>query len=499
MSDNSMFACSSLSSNICMKSVGSLLCSQELQATISSAIKAIPEGQASGCVQQLEGDVADTLQWIKNNPSRTDGEYLTDIENLDVCMTYLDMQTELVGRFLSEIYAIILDSLTVTATNSVSIGNSIEKLMGTVGLSFSNLVRSQSGSVDEFIFSVTGRRLCDHEKSEIDSGTWMRRTSVSWVLVFFFRMYISCRSIYRQLISLMPPVPSGKAGKSMGSYFMVAPEVVWKDNPESVDEGYFSWIVKPSVTLLDFIKLQLEDFLSDTGCSSLLYVIFIMALQRLSDLNRLIKAFEFLQGKDMNKSSKGLENLIRLSKQEATNLTNFMIRRGNLFDSEGIYTSVQKVKVAHAEPVYDDTWNLSLCSLNERSLNIAIWRTLCRNVDIWSAHAAKKYIKKFLSCLFWYSIQGVKHSAESSAESSSPMTTEIFTEKITLHHISMEFLTNIVSYEQPVRVLLPTCMSSTCSSPIHPQHPKIAQPQKKKNEKGKKKNISALTCVNGGT
>ena len=444
--DYSMFICSSLSTNIWVKSVGTLICSQELQAAVSNAIKSIPEGQTSGFVQQLELDVRDSLQWMRSTPLRDNVKNLTETDNSNVSMTYLDMQAELFGRLLSEIYTTVLDTLTVTSTNSISIGNSIKDLMGTVGLSFSSLVQSQSGSVDEFIFSVTGRRLHDREKSETDNGIWMRPLSISWVFVFFFRMYISCRSLYRQLISLMPPVSSVKAAKSMGSFFTVARESDWKDRSESMDEGYFFWIVKASISLLDLIKFHLEDFLSATGCPALLYVIYIMALQRLCDLNRLVKGFEFLQGRD-NKSSEQWKRLIMVLKQEATELTNFMIRHGKLLDCEGLYVFVQNDELGEAKPLYDATWDLG--SLNGSSLRISIWRLLCRNVDVWCDHAAQKYLKKFLSCLFYYSIQGVKCSGEVSMQS----TKEPFIRKFTMHHVSMEFLSNIVSYEQAVRVL----------------------------------------------
>lgn len=47
------------------KSVGMLLCSQEFKVSVHKAISSIPEGQASGCIQQLAEDISESLIWIK--------------------------------------------------------------------------------------------------------------------------------------------------------------------------------------------------------------------------------------------------------------------------------------------------------------------------------------------------------------------------------------------------------------------------------------------------
>lgn len=437
------------SSHIYLKSMGSWLCSHELQLSISDAIKSIPEGQASGCIQELRTDIIDTLQWIRLPSLRQDDEKCSiGTDNTFSCFQVLDMQTELLGNFFSEIYTIVLDSLSITATNSILIGNSIKDMMTTIGGSFSDLVRTQSGNVEESIFSVTGRRLYNHGMPESDCGIWPNLAGVSWVYVFFFRMYVACRSLYRQTISLMPPKLSRKASESMGNFFVVATEVDWREKPEFMDEGYFSWIVKPSISLPDVIKYLTKDVLliSSTVCAPLVYIVHVMALQRLNDLNRLISSFEFLLGRGKHKSRKQVKNLIAVSRKEAAELTNFMIRHIKLSDYDAFFLSGWNDGTVEANPVYHDAWDLGVCSLNEKSLNIAIWRLLCQNIDIWCAHATDKQLKNFLSFMFLFSIP----RGCTSRDVGEKCKEEHCYQKVTMHCISLEFLTSTVSYEQTI-------------------------------------------------
>lgn len=396
VSQYSLFFSPSLSSHIYINSLDSLLCSQELLSAISDAIKMIPEGQASACIRQLEIDVADSLQWIRSSSE-----------------TNLYMQSQLLGRLISKLYTTVLDSLTVTATNSIAIAKSIDGLIEALGASFNNLVGSQIGSVDEFIYSVIGRKLSGGGECEINI--------VSWIFVFYFLLYISCRSLYRQLISFLPPDSSENASQSMGVLFTIASENEWKENYEIIDEGYFSWIAKPSISLAKLIKNHLKYYFSNTACSTLHYVVRIMALQRINDLNHLIQAFEFFEKRDTEISGKKLKQYIKVKKQEAAKLTKFMLGHKRMYDCSELYIPD------------NNACDMGSCSLNERSLCIAIWKLLCHNVDVWCAHSTKKYLNKFVSSLFFNATQDVKCSGQS-----------------TMQHVSLEFLTNIVSYEQPV-------------------------------------------------
>jgi hypothetical protein len=66
------------------------------------------------------------------------------------------------------------------------------------------LVGLEPESVNEFVSSVTGRasdvRLAGNTADMLKFGV-----ATHWVLVFFSRMYMSCRSLYRQAVTLMPP------------------------------------------------------------------------------------------------------------------------------------------------------------------------------------------------------------------------------------------------------------------------------------------------------
>ncbi|KAA8546071.1 hypothetical protein F0562_020478 [Nyssa sinensis] len=74
----------------------------------------------------------------------------------------------------------------------------------------------------------------------------------------------------------------------------------WLEKTDWTDEGYFSWVVQPSASLLAIIQAVSDTYLQGivADCSPLIYVLNAMALQRLVDLNRLIKAFEYLLHKN---------------------------------------------------------------------------------------------------------------------------------------------------------------------------------------------------------
>ncbi|KAA8546070.1 hypothetical protein F0562_020479 [Nyssa sinensis] len=139
------------------KSVRMLLCSQEFRLAIYNAIKSIPEGQASGCIRQLKADISESLEWLKVKFSSAAGNELGKLDPSMCSKQGFDLQAELMGRGLSEIYTLIIDSLTVTAGNSNLIGVSVKDLMTIIRPCMSSLVVLQPDSVHEFLSTVTGR------------------------------------------------------------------------------------------------------------------------------------------------------------------------------------------------------------------------------------------------------------------------------------------------------------------------------------------------------
>ncbi|XP_077246542.1 urb2/Npa2 family protein [Tasmannia lanceolata] len=440
-----------LSSEICVKSVATLICSQEIKLVICTAIKSIPEGQVSGCIRELKMDVEECLQWMKACPVGPVGREMGATSVEEYSILDLSLQADLLGKVLSEVYAFILDSSPVTTGNSILVGNSIKELMAALGSSFSSLVKSQSGSVDEFLLSVIGNRLFNHNVPEGKMDLLFSKPSTSCVLVFFFRIYISCRSLYRQSISLMPPDSSKKASIAMGDLFTAYSGKDCAERTDWIDGGYFSWIIKPSISLLAIIQSVSDCFLQDSivGYAPLVYILHLMAFQRLVDLNRQIKAFEFLQEKDARlvqirlvddgglsqKESKKWKKLILASRQEAADLTGFMTGYLRLLLKMGRSTSIKG----------DDAWDLGISSLSDTSLPIAIWWLLCKNTDIWCAHATKRDLRRFLSLLFHHSLPRIRGfwnlEVLNVEEAGCPS-------YVTLHHISLELLSDTFLYEQ---------------------------------------------------
>ncbi|XP_008795175.2 uncharacterized protein LOC103710995 [Phoenix dactylifera] len=450
-----------LSSQACQKSLATLLCSQAFRLAISNAIKLIPERQVSGCLQQLNVDLADSLEWMRHSSLGDDVLNPGKANTLNSSILDIDLQAELLGKVLSEVYTIVLDSLTVTATNSILIGKSVENLMKSIRPSFSQLVQNQSNGVNKLLFSLIGT---DLSKYECESGLCATPFSMSWVFILFFRMYIACRSLYRQSISLMPPNSSRKASEEMGYLFTVCCGIEWTEKPKHMDEGYFSWVLKPSISLLDVIQTLSEVFLSSSSAGSgpLVYVLHVMAIQRLNDLNRNIKAFQFLQERDErlvhmqlprsphgHKSSKKWKRLATASRQEAAGLTAFITGYLPMLASEEKCIYSQSDETGKTETLlfsYEDAWDMGVCSLNENTLPIAIWWLLCQNIDIWCTHATNKDLKEFLSQLIHSSLPSGSYYSDVREQS----TCEPLCKKVTARNISLGILNDTLLYDQTV-------------------------------------------------
>ncbi|XP_042449983.1 uncharacterized protein LOC122034713 [Zingiber officinale] len=454
---NSVFvASSSLHSGMCLKSISTLLSSETFQLAMSNSIKSIPERQANGCIQELNIDITDSLEWIKNG--QHDNTYVGETTTSNRKILESDLKVEILGRILTEIYIIILDSLTVTVTNSLIVGNSVESLLKGIRPSFSYLVQNPSDGINEFIYCITGQNLLNNDLIQSQNGQQMFPISMSWFFVFIFRVYTSCRSLYRQSISFMPPTSARKASDTMGNLFYVSHGLEWRNKLKFLDNGYFSWIVNPSISLVNLIQFLSEPFLSSSSpaYTHLYCAVTVMVLQRVNDLNRMLKVYTFLQkegshgskilleNSGIHKSSKRLNRLIAISRSEATELTNFLTGNLQYMASHGKCICNQRFNSSETTISLSDGNNLGndVCSFYGNLLPGQLWLLMCQNIDAWCTHASNKDLKVFLSHLLLYSLPCRSVLEESSIGGS------LFW-NVNMHKVALELISDSILYEQP--------------------------------------------------
>ncbi|XP_068646628.1 uncharacterized protein [Aristolochia californica] len=432
---HSRFVCSTpfLPFKAFLNSVATLICSEEFRLAISQAMNSIPEGQVGGFVRLLKTDVTESVEWINQSYSKA-----VDKESGEASYD-LNMKTELLGKCLSELYIVMLDSSNVTVGNSVIVGNSVKDLITAIKPSLSGLVQKHTDGIHEFIFSV------------FSVQNMLRSTSSSWSFVLFFRLYVSCRSLYRQVISLMPPSSSRKAAAEMGDLLTTCSGHDWIDESLWEDEGYFSWIVKPSASLLAIIQSIRNFCLQDLNltCTPLIYILNTMSIQRLVDLNKKIKALEFLQEWDdrghlSQKKHKKSKKILVCSRQEAVELTEFIT---------GCLTTIVKQRkmksLSHSVQAplthENDAWDLCVSSMTVDAVPTAIWWLLCQNIDVWCAHATKRDVKIFLSILFHHSlplVSSFRCIGDTKKDKAGCLG------NVTQHFISLSLLSDTILYEQ---------------------------------------------------
>ncbi|KAF5190599.1 Urb2/Npa2 family protein [Thalictrum thalictroides] len=448
----------SSSLEVCVQPIIMLFTSQDFRTVISNAIKSIPEGQVSVCIQQLKIDISESLEWMKVT-------CLTPAESIaESCsMSALHLQAELFGRVLTEIYTLILDYSAVTTGNSILVGNTIKDLVTVVRPSLSKLVGKYPNSVSEFLVSVFGRKVFIKMPVCVDNTPPLEPSSI-WIFMFFFRVYMSCQILLRQSIKLMPPDLSRKTSKVTGNLMTAYCGKDWMDAVDWNDDAYFSWIIEPSDSLMNIIQSVSDSCLKDntSACAPLAYVLHAMALQRLVDLNRKIKSFEYLHEKfarlakktfmddattrQCRKERKKYDKRISVLKQEAMDITSFLMTY--------LPVIVRKVHTIFADN-YDDcerhegqkahnAWDMSICSLTEKLQPTAIWWILCQNTDVWCAHATKKNLKKFLSCLLQNSSSFISSSENLWNQIGSPDNLRM----VTLPQVSLVLLSDTVFHEE---------------------------------------------------
>lgn len=450
-------SCSTYSNALSM-----LLCSSKFRISLTNAIEAIPEGRASGCIQQLSSDIKESLEWIKCVHQLAG---LGEIEksnphSCDVLQFHL--RAELLGKVLSEVYITILDSITVTSGNSYLVGGSLKNLLEVIRPILSSLVSRQRDSSNEICFLVDGRIL--------SKSTGCDNASICWILVAFLRLVLYSRSLFRQAISLMPPGASKKMSRVMGDSFIISCGNNRVKMTDSATEGFFSWINEHSATVLNVIHSNSDICIQDSAVlySPLVYVLNSMALQRLVDLNRLIQSSGYTHNWNQTQDETKLKDVTDLSpyherlmkheecdtemRKEAAGLTEFMmgflpsiakdLTSALLFDSGTDDTLVQG---SHS----NDALDFSVGSLDEKSSPYTLWWIMCKNVDVWCSHAAKNDLKNFLTVLIQASLLCIdEYNGHSRTHN---MSNPLHLKKVTANQIALEVLSNTALYKQRVR------------------------------------------------
>lgn len=386
--------------------VGILACSKDFRLAVCAAISAIPEGQASGCIQQLAEDISGSLEWIKFSCLDINRQWADRLRLDGDSFQGFSLLFRLLGS-LSEIYSCVLDSCIVTAGNSKLIGSSMENLVTAIGTSLLNLVGSKSGGVKKFLYSILGEKTA----RKLRKGSYINFQSCTcWASVFFLRLYMSARSLYRQIISLMPPNSAVKLSVTMGDSFTALTGKDWIERADWIDEGYFSWIVKPSSSLPTVIQSISDGCVQNSAldCYSLVFVFHMMAIQRLVDLKRMIKSVEYVAQCDhlmlltnsaSDEKHTKLEKDISILRQEAQGLTNVMMGYLKFISDDPSFSASLKFDEQGPLPCENTEWNLGVSSVTKESFPAAFWWIICRNIDVWCIHAAKKDLMVFLSLL----------------------------------------------------------------------------------------------------
>ncbi|KAL0422836.1 UNVERIFIED_CONTAM: hypothetical protein Slati_3306500 [Sesamum latifolium] len=270
-------SCSSYSNSLSM-----FLGSLQFRLSFSNAIKSIPEGQAAGCIRQLSSDIMESLEWMKCGHRLAGLGEMSKSHPHSSDSLQFHFREELLSKVLCEAYTIILDSITVTSGNSYLVGVSLKNLIEIIRSSLSSLVSPQPDNCKELTILVDGLTL--------SKSTGCDDLSMCRILVVFFHLLLSCRSLFELLITLMPPAASRKMSGVIG--FTVQCGSDWLGMTGSAGKCFFSWIFQPSVTLLNVIHSVSDICIQDSVvlCSSLVYLLNTMALKRLVDLHRLIQS-----------------------------------------------------------------------------------------------------------------------------------------------------------------------------------------------------------------
>ncbi|RZB98397.1 hypothetical protein D0Y65_021380 [Glycine soja] len=433
-----------LSNEFHSEAVERLLSSEKFINAIYKAVESIPEGQVCGCIRQITEDISESLRWMKDFCPLVDGKKLQNF----------NLQGELLGRGLSRLYCLVLGSVIITNSNHNLLGVAVNELMALVRPYLSILVGQQPDTICKFFSSVIGETV----DQVVRKGKVLKKfgRSSQWVLVFFFQLFVSCQSLYRQASLRPPDLP--KMSAEVEDYTTYSASELM-ERIDKIDFGYFSWIVQPSSSLLVVMQFISDIYLKlgSDDSSPLIYIFQSMALRRLVYLNKQIKLFKYLKKKHYLQK-KSYRSQIKTLKEEAADLTNFILEylscvyQSPIFVSD--YVTCEDVVSVVTQSIQDHIkercnqwdWDLGVYAANKKSLPTLIWSKLCKNVDIWSNHASKKQLKTFFSHL----LHAYLHSVTSSFQE--PGVQEIdkckLLKTITLSQISSELLNDSLFYEQ---------------------------------------------------
>ncbi|KAM1538575.1 hypothetical protein ACFX10_003483 [Malus domestica] len=233
---------------------------------------------------------------------------------------------------------------------------------------------------------------------------------------------MSCQSLYRSAMILMPSDLSREMSAAMGDSF-------------ASYSGTSLLVVIQSIS-----NIYCKNCATDSW--SLTYVMHAMAVRRLVDLNRHIKSSEYVM-----QNNKNLVQVRHIStlREEATGLTGFMMEHLSLVSEyqQPIFTpddtSCNKM-VAYES----DEWDFNFSALNKKSLPTAIWWILCHNID---THVTKKNLKTFISLLIQTSLPCVRSSFGVVREHNTHADRNRM-KKVTLHQISSQCFIDSILYEQ---------------------------------------------------
>ncbi|XP_075489165.1 uncharacterized protein LOC142528020 isoform X1 [Primulina tabacum] len=438
--------------------INMLLCSLEFRLSLSNAIKTIPEGQTAECIHQLSSDIMESVEWMKFEHQLAGADEISKPKLLCFNSEHFDLRAETLGKALSEVYVIILDSITINSGNSYLVGVSVKNLIEMISSSLSNVVPLQSYTIKNFSIVVDGR--ASHNSTEC------KNVSTCWILVFLCRLLLSCRSLFRQVISLIPPATSKKMSRLIGDSFTLHSARDWLELSGLADKGSFSLILQPSGSFLDVIRSFSSICIQNSAvlCPPLVYILNAMATMRLVDLNKLIASSEYVLHWNQTCNQPKLKDEAGLSsfpkrirkwtrhvsemKEEAADLTKFVMEFLSSVSKDLISTSSVDAGIddKFIQCLSNNGLNFSVGFINEKSLPCALWWIICQNVDVWYSHATRKELKNFLSLLIKASISDVRNAVDLSRLHNIGKPGHM--KKVSAHQIALEFLRNTITYEQ---------------------------------------------------
>ncbi|KAK4401477.1 hypothetical protein Sango_0888400 [Sesamum angolense] len=419
--------CSSYSNSLSM-----LLGSLQFRLSFSNAIKAIPEGQAAGCIRQLSSDIMESLEWMKC------GHRLAGLGEMS--KSYPHSSDSLQFHFREELLS--------------------KNLIEIIRSSLSSLVSPQPDNCKELTVLVDGLIL--------SKSTGCDNLSMCRILAVFFHLLLSCRSLFELLITLMPPAASRKMSGVIG--FTVQCGSDWLGMTGSAGKCFLSWIFQPSVSLLNVIHSVSDICIQDSVvlCSSLVYLLNAMALKRLVDLQRLIQSSKHMLQR--NQSETELKDDADLSScrkrirkwrkyvqeltEEAAGLTEFIMGVvssivGNQISAPSFDAGIDDTLIRGLHT--DDTLNFSIGSLDDSSLPSILWCIICEHVEFWCPHAAKKDLKNFLTLLIRASLSCINDLDGNFTMHNTSKPGHL---NRVIHRIALEFLSNNMSYRHTRKILL---------------------------------------------